>query len=257
MEFLGQLAGLMENPAFFTLPYFIFVYWYILRDRKREGSDNADDGHLGLKLILYWFLVVTLFFAVSGFNTILGYLLMGAPHKNLLLGGLGELIAGGGLFTAIFLLLLPRSNYKDYPRVERFAVGFIAAAAGMMTVFAIRSFLKGLFTGADWKSSNAPQFATMISYGAVAFLALIRYGQMSSWIAPVRPQMPAGYGGGMPQQMPPQQMPQQPQQPQYPPQGGYNPQGGGGYNPQGGGGGLPPPGGSGGGFNPGGGYQPR
>ena len=28
------------------------MYWYILRDRKREGSQNADDGHLGLKLIV-------------------------------------------------------------------------------------------------------------------------------------------------------------------------------------------------------------
>jgi hypothetical protein len=83
--------------------------------------------------------------------------------------------------------------------------------------------------------------------GAVALLAISRFGAASGWTqaAPPAPPMqypPQGGQGGYPQQgggYPPQGGGYPPQGGGYPPQGGGYPPQGGGYPPQGGGG-YPP-----------------
>jgi hypothetical protein len=166
------------------------------------------------------------------------------------------------------LMFLPRTNKHEYPQVERFAVGIVAALTGMSTIMGLNTLLSALLGAAPGWPPKAHALANLLVMGGVAFFALNRFGSLSGWTAPVKPTMPVmpqGYGQqpGFPpqgQQMPPQQQGGYPMQGGYPPQGGGQmpPQGGGGYPPQGGGGGYPPQGG-GGGLPPpgGGGYPPR
>jgi hypothetical protein len=244
-----------------VLAFAAAAYFYLVWDRSRTDSTSKGDNQLGLKVVIYSLLMVALGLAVSGLTDVLVFLLSGAKNKLQIKEGLGHLLSGGALFVAVFLLLLPRSNTKEFPKTERFAVGYVALVAGIAAFLAFDGLLSGLFSSAPWKTHNAGNFGTLIVSGALAFFALFRFGQMSSWTTPTRmPSVPPGFpgagggGGGYPQQQ------GFPQQPGYPPQGGGYPPAGGGYPPQGGGyppagGGYPPQGG--GGLPPPGGYQPR
>lgn len=256
----GTAQWLLGSGA---LVFVALAYFFIIWDKRREDSAFKDDNQIGLKLALFFFGIVAIGIAARGLGTLLGYLLAGAkPTSNLKLG-LALLVSGGGFFSLIMFLLLPRTNNREHDRVARFAFGYVALIAGLGTILLTTTFLAGVFGGKDWKLENAAIFGHLLVTGGLAAMALKFYGDMSGWVAPVRAMPMQGFP---PQQGYPQQpqagYPQQPQagypqQPQagYPqqPQPGYpqQPQGGG-YPPQGGGGGLPPPGGSGGG-----GWPPR
>jgi hypothetical protein len=264
-----KIASEVTNTIFgmgFTVGVIAFAaaaYFYLVWDKSRADSPSKGDGQLGLKVVVYSLLLVALGLAVSGLTDVLVFLLSGAKNKLQIKEGLGHLLSGGALFTAVFLLLLPRTNTKEFPKTERFALGYIALLAGIGAFMAFDGLLSGLFSSAPWKTQNAANFGGLIVSGALAFLAVFRFGQVSGWTTPTRMSSmppgfpPAGGGGGYPPQ---QGFPQQgggypPQGGGYPPQGGgYPPQGGGGYPPAGGG--YPPQGG-GGGLPPPGGYQPR
>jgi hypothetical protein len=279
-------SGLAEGGAglFIVVAIAVLVagYFFLFWERRRDDSPLRGDDQIGLKLGLFTLLIVALSYAAGGLHNVMWYLLSGtkAPMgSGLIKSGIASLLAGGIGFAAISFLFLPRTNAKEFDRVERYAVGGVAIASGLLAFDALDGLLGGLFVSADWKSQTSGEFASLVVFGALFFLTLMRFGQLSGWTAPQRPVMPMQQppGGGYPPQQgggyPPQQGGGYPPQqggggypPQggggYPPQqggGGYPPQqGGGGYPPQGGGGGLPPPGGS-GGYNPGGGggYQPR
>lgn len=287
---LNALENLNVGALFFSFVAFLVLfagYFFVFWERRRDDSPLKGDDQVGLKLGLFTLLIVALGYATGGLVSVLWYLLSGTKAgSGLIKSGIASLLAGGIGFAAISFLFLPRTNAKEFDRVERFAVGGVAIASGALALSALNGLLGGLFTSADWKFVTAQDFATLLVYGALFFLTLMRFGQLSGWTVPQRPVMPmqqppgggyppqggGGYqqgGGGYPPQggggYPPQGgggYPPQGGGGGYPPQGGgggYPPQGGGGYPPQGGGGGLPPPGGSGGGYNPGGGggYQPR
>ena len=256
MAFTAGAAALLAGGYF-------FIFW----DRRSNDSASREDDQVGLKLALYTYLVVCLGFAVGGIDGLLGYLLSGAKDTPTLKGSLGSIIAGAGLFVGIFFMFVPRTNTKDFPKAERYALGLVAVISGVITIMSFNSMLQALFGGAPWKQVTAFEFAHVVTYGAVTFVSLMRFGKLSGWTAPVKmPAMPAGFaqpGQPMPgQPAAPQAYPQQQSQPAqqgYPPQqgqGGYPPQGqGGGYPPQGqGGGNLPPPGG---GYPPQGGGFPQ
>jgi hypothetical protein len=262
---LGQV---LANPfTFAAFGLVLFGYFYIFWDRRNQESANKGDGQIGLKLVLYALGLFSLGMAAGAVAEILGWGLAGAksavgmktsaPVKS----GIASLVAGGGGLAAIMFMFLPRTNTKEYPQVERFALGIVALVAGIGALAGLNAFLQGLFNvhpamGTAW-APKAHAAAGLAVNGALAAVVLMRFGTMSGWTAPVKPVMPMMQQPGFPpQQGYPQQAqmqqqgyPQQPQMQQgYPPQGGgYPPQGGGGYPPQGGGG-LPPPGG---------GYPPR
>lgn len=253
---------------------YFFTFW----DRRREDCPDAEDTQLGLKLLLYGFLMIALAYAASGLHSVLFFLLSAAKPSFLIKGGLGSLIAGGAVFGLVFAVFLKRTNAQTYDRVERWTLAFVAAAAGAAAVTAFYELLTGLFTSRAWrlhasdaegaakllatlkmgKAVNASYLAELLVFGPLAFLALSRFGAVSGWTIPVRQAPMQGFqqpapGQGYPQgQM--QQQGSQPQQPYgqqpAPPQGGGFPGGG-----QQGGGGFPGGGQQGGGGFPGGGQQ--
>jgi hypothetical protein len=260
---LGQA---LTNPfTFAAFGLVLFGYFYIFWDRRNQESANKGDGQIGLKLVLYALALFGLGMAAGAVADILGWAMAGAksavgmktsaPIKS----GMAGLVAGGGGLAAIMFLFLPRTNTKEYPQVERFALGIVALVAGLGALAGLNAFLQGLFNvhpamGTSW-APKAYAVAGLMVHGALAFVALMRFGTMSGWTAPVKPVVPMLQQPGFPpQQGYPQQpamqqgYPQQPPMQQgYPQQGGGYPPQGGGYPPQGGGG-LPPPGG---------GYPPR
>jgi hypothetical protein len=202
-----------------------------------------------------------------GVKAILWFLLSkakGGIPSGIVKAGLGTAVAGAAGFFVAFLLL-PRTNQKEYPRITRMTAGALAAAAGLFTLGALNKFLAALIDGASWAGVISEALSSLLVFGGIAFVALMKFGALSEWAAPaVSMPMPgqgygqqpqAGYGqqpqagyGQQPQAGYGQQQPQpgygqqpQPGYGQQPPQG-YNPQQGGGYNPQGGGGGGYPPG---------------
>jgi hypothetical protein len=240
----------MYAPALLLLIYF-FVQW----DARREGSPNAGDTQIGIKVAVHLFAILGILIAAGGANSILGFILgkiKGGAPSEMIKAGIGNLIAGGGVFVACYLMLLPRTNWKEHDKVSRLSYGIVAALSGVFAITAVSGFISGLIAGAPW-GVNAPLLSATIVYGGLGFLTLTKLGGASGWVAP--PPRAGGFGGGggydpnqgyQQQGYPPQG---QPPQGGYPPQGGsppagggYPPQGGGGYPPQGGGG-LPPPGG--------------
>ncbi len=262
---LGAVWPMVMGSVIFGLS--LVVYWFALRDASQEGSAAAEDTQIGIKVALHMFAALAILIAAGGaqsfFHFILAKMKGGAP-SSLIKGGIGHIVAGGGLFFVVWQFLLPRTNWQEHDKVTRLTVGAVAILAGLSTVGSFSNFFAGVISGSSWAPVNAPALATVLVMGGLAFVALNKLGSMSGWVAP--PPKAAGFppmGGGGGYQ---QQMPQQPPQQGYPPQGGYPPAGGappagGGYPPAGGGappggGGYPPQGG-GGLPPPSGGYPPQ
>jgi hypothetical protein len=243
MPGLEQL--LASGPgAFFFLgaPAFLaFSYFFLVWDARRADSPNKDDGQIGLKLALYFFIIIGISFASTGLATVLHYALSGAKTGTpMLKRGLAGLIAGVVPIFVVAVVLLPRTNYRQYTKAARMAYGFLAAFGVSIALQSLNTLVDQLIQSADWPSISGG-LASLIVFAGLGFFALFRLGALSGWSAPVRPQPMApshsqGYpqGGGYPPQG-------------YPPQGYPQGYGGGGYGPQQGGGGYPP----------GGGYQQR
>ena len=273
---LGSLL-IAGSVAVLTLGYF-YLFW----DRRKDDSPNKDDGQVGIKLALFTMLLVGLGIAAGGVETILGYVLAGAKNvtgqRNAgpIKAGIASLVAGGAGMAAVIFLFLPRTNAKDYPQAERFAVGAVAVLAGIATVLGLEAMLKGFFGALPGWPPKAYALANLLVAGGVAFLAINRLGALSGWQAPSKAatpqqfQQPGGYQQqqqqAYQQQQQAYQQQQQQQQAYQQPQGGYQQQPQGGYQqqqpqgaypqPQAGSPGLPPP--QGGGYPPqGGGYPPR
>ncbi|MCP4448787.1 MAG: hypothetical protein GY811_26155 [Myxococcales bacterium] len=273
-----------------ALSFFVGAYFFAVWDARREGA--AEDGQVGLKLVLYTLILGTLGVAVGGVDTLLHFMLSGAETGTpAIKAGVAGIAAGGLILAGLVMVMLPRTNTKDNPKAFRMTLGFVAVIAGSAAIVYFSLFVTSMIMGGGTWVLKSRMLAHFITYGAVGYFALNTLGGLSGWTAPTRPQaIPQGGGyppqqsGGIPQGggYPPQQggMPQQggyppqggmPQQGGYPPQsgGGYPPQSGGGYPPQGGGhppqgGGHPPQGGGGhppqgGGGHPpqGGGYPPQ
>jgi hypothetical protein len=260
----GGLLLSVGAPTLLVLAY-LFTAW----ERRREGADDSDT-QVGLKLVLYTLMVVALGMAASGLSAAAFWLVSGTQAGfDTLKGGLGSIIAGGGVLVALFLLVLPRTNAATETRSSRFFLGYVAAVSGLIAIASIDSLANSLIYWSDWASVAGP-LSSVIVYGGLAFLALNRFGVLSGWTAPVRAPsvaQAAGYPAGYQQQQQqqayaqqqqayaqqqqayaqqqqgyaqqqgyPQQQQQgyaQPGQPQQsgglPPPGGYNPQGGGGF----------------------------
>lgn len=276
MDRLAELrspSSLLIAGSFAVL---VLGYFYLFWDRRKDSSPNADDGQVGLKLVLYTLLLMSLGLAAGAVADILGYILALGKNEAGLKGsmplkqGIASLVAGGVGFAAIFFLCLPLTNSRQYPQVERFAVGTVALAAGLATLFGLEAALQGFFGSMSGWAPKAHALAALLVSAGLAVLAVMRFGSLSGWESPARagaqPAQPGyqpaqggyqqpqgGYQpGGYQQQPQPGAYPGYQQQQQ---QGGYQQ---GGYPGQSqGGGGLPSP--QGGGYPPpqGGGYPSR
>jgi len=247
----------------------LFGYFFVFWEKRGGEGESVDDNQVLLKLALWGLILAAVGMAASGLQLMLAFLFAGAPKgtSGIIKMGLSMIIAGGGFFALVWFVFLPKTNNNEHNRIEKLVFGYIAGIAGLITLGLLFGVLDGLFNGKNWKHYTGWRLGGLAVYGALCYLAMMRFGSLSGWVTPVRAAPMGGYAP--PQQgygQPPQQgYGGQPQQPQQPAQGGYGqpPQGGGGYNPQGGGqqgggGGLPPPAG-GGGYPPpgGGGYPPR
>ena len=260
-ELISGMTGSMElsrAPLLFSLCFFflLFGYVFIVWDSRQAESPNRDDGQVGLKMVLYFLLAVAISIAAGGCELFLHYLLSGFQTDTALVKvGAAGLVAGGLFAFAILLILLPRTNTADYPKTSRTFLGFIAAVAGVVAILRFHEFAASLIGGAPWRADSAKHLGGFVTYGALAFFAVYRFGGLSGWTVPVRA-VPPSMSGGYPHQggpPPGQSGGYPPQGGGYPPQGGGYPPQGGGYPPQGGG--YPP---QGGGYPPqGGGYPPR
>lgn len=278
--FRSPNAGSMLVACSFAV--LLLGYFYIFWDRRRENSPNQGDGQVGIKLVLYTLLLVSLGLAVGAIESILGYILAAGKNQDGLKGagplkmGIASLIAGGVGVAAIMFACLPLTNVREYPQVERFAVGAVALVAGLATLLGLQETLQNFFGRVDGWAPRAHSLASFLVSAGLAALSVMRFGSLSGWQSPMRAgvsgaaasyQPQAGYQPPSYQQQPGGYSPAQPgaypspQQGAYP-QAGYQAQPGGyqqgGYAPaQPGSSGLPAPQGSGYPPQPGGGYPSR
>ncbi len=244
--------------ASLALTFFVGAYFFAVWDSRREGA--GDDGQIGLKLVLFTLMISALGIAMGGASTLLHYLLSGAKTGTpAIKAGVAGIASGGLVLVGLVMMMLPRTNSNEHPKLLRLTLGFVAAIAGSAAIAFFGNFVSSMIMGGGTWAGKSGGLASFITFGAVGFLALNKLGSLSGWVATSAPPQ-AGYppqqSGGMPQGgYPPQQGQQQGYPPQqsggipqgggYPPQQqgvpqqGYPPQGGGGYPPQGGGG-YPP-----------------
>ncbi|HEY4242305.1 MAG TPA: hypothetical protein VGM88_20950 [Kofleriaceae bacterium] len=229
--------------AVFAVAFVAAGYLFLTIDRTRANSASKDDTQAGLKLVLWALVLAGVGVAAGGTEQLVGYILGGFK------GGSGpiriampSIIVGAVVVIGVTQALLSRTNDHAQKQIQRYALGALAIVYGVQAIIALDGVLTGLFASLGW-DATAHSLAGLAVDGAVALLAVTRFGAASGWTQPVRPAMPpaqfppqGGYGG------PPQQGGGYPPQGGgYPPQGGgYPPQGGGGYPPQGGGGGYGP-----------------
>jgi len=232
-------------------------YFIITLDRTRANSPSKDDTQVGIKLVIWAFIIAGVGLAAAGVDGILSFALGGFKGGSMgIRAALAPIIVGAGVVVLFGIVFLSKTNNATQKQPERYALGVMGFAYGIQAIFELTQVINGVFVSASWGEISGG-LAGGVVHGAIGFMAILMLGARSGWTGPAPPRMP------MPGQQPPQNYPPQGYPPQgggYPPQGGggYNPQGGGGYNPQGGqGGGYPPQGGQGGGYPPqGGGYPP-
>ncbi len=235
LDAAGAELGPIAAMAFVLLGYLVITI-----DRSRANSASKDDTQVGLKLVLYGLVIAGVHLAAHGIAMFLGFALGGfkgggAPVRL----AMPPIIVGSVIVLGVMKALLPRTNTATYRQAERFLLGALGIELGVFAIVAVDSMLTGMFNDGAW-SRTADALATAAVNGAIAVLAITRFGAIAGWTMPVAPPPPPQYP---PQGYPPQGFP--------PPGGGYPPQGGGGYPPPQGGGGFPPPQGGG---NP---YAPR
>lgn len=273
MDNLAELRSPSSMLIAGSFAVLLLGYFYLFWDRRKDNSPNADDGQVGLKLVLYTLLLMSLGLAAGAIADILGYILALGKNEQGVKGsmplklGIASLVTGGVGVAVIFFLWLPRTNHRQYPQVERFAVGTVALAAGLATLFGLEAALQGFFGKLPGWAPKAHALASLLVSAGLAVLAFLRFGSLSGWEAsakaaaqPAQPgYQPAQGGYQQPQggyQPGGYQQPQAGGYPGYQQQGGYQQSGYPGQS-QGGGGGLPSP--QGGGYPPpqGGGYPSR
>ena len=281
--FRSPNAGSMLIAASFAV--LLLGYFYIFWDRRKDTSPNQGDGQVGIKLVLYTLLLVSLGLAVGAIESILGYILAAGKNHDGLKGagplkmGIASLVAGGVGVAAIMFACLPLTNVREYPQVERFAVGAVALIAGLATVLGLQETLQNFFGRVDIWAAKAHALASFLVSAGLAALAIMRFGSLSGWQSPMRAgqasyqqaqagyqqpqvgyqQQPGGYGQAQPGGYPAPQQAGYPQAGYQQAQPGGNQQAGG-YTagqPQPGSAGLPAPQGSAYPPSPGGGYPSR
>ncbi len=253
LQGLGPMIALAVPGAFIAAAYFIITI-----DRTRENSPSKEDTQVGIKLVIWAFILAGIGLAASGIDGLLSFVVGGFKGGSMgIRKPLAPVVVGAGTVVMFGMVLLPKTNNATMKQVERYAFGFLGFFYGIQALAGLTTIINGVFVNPSWGAISGGLSGTVVN-GAVGFMAILMLGSKSGWTGPAPPQR-------MMQQMPGQQPPPQgggypPQGGGYPPQGGgYPPQGGGGYPPQGGGG-YPPQGG--GGYPPqgggyGGGYPPQ
>ena len=262
MELLGALGGKEVTAILGTVAAIVFVgagYFFLSLDRHRANSASKDDTQVGLKLVLYGLVLAGISIAAGGLTTLLAYIFGGFKGGSLpIRQALPTILVGGLVVVVIAKALLPRTNAATQKQPERYLLGALGIQYGVFAIIGVNGLLSGLFLEAPWAYTSANLASVAVS-GAIAFLAITRFGALAGWTMPPpsAPAYPPQQGGYPPQQ----QGGYPPQGGGYPPQGGGYPPQGGGYPPQGGGGGGYPPQGGSGGYGPqgggSGGYPPR
>jgi hypothetical protein len=245
-------------PIAIAIVFLAGSYFIITLDRQRANSPSKDDTQVGIKLILWAFIITGAGMAAGGIESLLAFALSGFKGGSMGIRiALAPIVVGAGLVLIFGLVLMPKTNNSTMKQPERYALGVLGFAFGMRAVIDLVQVMDGVFVATSWDAISGG-LSGLVVHGALGFLAIIMLGSKSGWTGPAPPQRmmqpPGGQappGGGYPPQgggYPPQGGGG------YPPQGGgYPPQGGGGYPPQGGGyppqgGGYPPQGGGGGGY---------
>lgn len=223
-----QVIPIAAAIAFIGVSYFVITI-----DRTRPNSPSKDDTQVGIKLVIWAFIIAGVGLATGGVDAILAYVLGGFKASSLVLrGALGPLVVGAGVVVLFWLVLLPKTNNASLRQCERYALGVVGFAYGIQAVVELSEAISGVFTSAAWGEISGSMSGALV-HGAVGFLAIVLLGSRSGWTSPPPPMRmpyppPQQQGGGYP-----------PQGGGYPPQGGGYPPQGGGYPPQGGG--YPPP----------------
>jgi hypothetical protein len=253
MELLGALGSKEVLGVLGTVTAILFVgagYFFISLDRQRANSVTKDDTQVGLKLVLYGLILAGISIAAGGVTLLLAFIFGGFKGGSMpIRQALPTILVGGLVVLIVAQALLPRTNAATQKQVERYLLGALGIQYGVFAILAVNGLLNGLFLEAQWAYTSSNLASVAVS-GAIAFLAITRFGALAGWTAPPPPQAPMQYppqGGGYP----PQGGGYPPQGGGYPPQGGgYPPQGGSGYGPPQGGGGYGPPQGGSGGYPP-------
>jgi hypothetical protein len=246
--YLPEVYGL--GAPIFALFFVLFAYYMINLDRARGGSTSKDDTQVGLKLVLFGFMMASVMLVANGIEYFAMYILNGFKGgTGVFKVALPPIIVGAAIVALIRQMLLPRTNAATATEPEKMMYGALALLYGLMALLAMSELVTGLFQDVPW-NRNSMSFSSLIVGGLITGYAILRLGVRSGWVAPPPPPMaPPQQSSGMPPQgggYPPQGGGYPPQGGGYPPQGGGYPPQGGGYPPQGGG--YPPQGG--GGYNP-------
>ncbi len=226
-------------------------YFIITLDRTRANSPSKDDTQVGIKLVIWAFIIAGVGLAAGGVDMILSFALGGFKGGSMMIrAALGPIIVGAGVVVLFGVVFLAKTNNATAKQPERYALGLMGFAYGIQALFEFTQVIGGVFVSASWADISGG-LAGGVIHGAIGFMAILMLGARSGWSGPAPPRLPMPgqappQGGGYPPQgYPPQGGGYPPQGGGYPPQGGgYPPQGGGGYPPQGGGG-YPPQGGGG------------
>lgn len=238
MGMLFGMAAPIMGLSFVSSLGIIALVIYTLATIKNSRREIAQrDPQVGLKSVLFSLLFLSAIVGVVGVFMFVWYLLSGTKAgSDIIKTGLAVLLGGGGLGVGIYLLLLPRTNFRQFGDTARITVGMCTFVFGMASLFALVSLFLALFEGFNgpWAMNSVFLTAVFVSL-PLFYFTVMAFGKMSNWATPVRPPRvqspPTGGnpGGGMGGPQPIQQ--QGYPQPGAAPQPGYQAPAPGGYQP--------------------------
>src|SRR5688572_21204445 len=110
-------------PAFLAIGFVVFGYFINTIDRTRANSPSKDDTQVGIKLVIWAFILAGVAMAVMGLGQFLDYALGGFKGGSMRFRiVLGPLLVGAGTAVVGMFLLLPKTNNAQNRQIERYAL---------------------------------------------------------------------------------------------------------------------------------------
>ncbi|GEM_PF-4255409 len=174
-----SLAADLLVPLVACGGFAVLLYVLLVWDATRPYSYSASDGQIGLKVVLYTFLLLGILVAAEGLNGVFHFFVT-LNDASRLKSGIAGAATGGGTLLLLGLFVLPRTNWKVFPKSTRAALGAAALTSGFTVIAAIHDTLVRVLTSAPWEQTSG-SMTRVVAFGPITFVSFVLLGKLSQW----------------------------------------------------------------------------
>lgn len=190
MNLIPTLPGI--ELAWSALPLSVAVYVLLLIDARRKDSPSAKDDQLGIKTVAAALILVSTLLVATGLRDFLHVMLTFDDFGDRIKASLPTLVVGGLGVVGTALVLLPKTNAREFPKAKRLTAGIVALGSGIAMLPAVAGLITVVLDWPNWNGvagSLALTLDVLVIFG-VSFVVLGKLSGIER--APSQPSAPAG-----------------------------------------------------------------